>query len=272
VSLLTELPDIARGQRAGTYIINLLKLKPSEVENEGNVKPYKLCDDVVISFQNVNFQYPNTRNPNQLVLNKLSFHVNKNEVVAIVGDSGSGKSTIGALLSRLYRVTDRSIFVTNYDINKLDIDWLRDTISVVPQVPKFFEGTIYDNLVYGMEKSKILSARIDHCLKLANIYSFIVSLPEGIHTRLGEGHHSLISGGQLQRLSIARALVRKPKILIMDECTSNLDPHNTNLIVDLVKNNLSTQNITIILITHNLDMMKIANRVINIKQGKSLKS
>lgn len=272
VSLLTELPDIARGQRAGTYIINLLKLKPSEVENEGNVKPYKLCEDVVISFQNVNFQYPNTRNPNQLVLNKLSFHVNKNEVVAIVGESGSGKSTIGALLSRLYRVPDRSIFVTNYDINKLDIDWLRDTISVVPQVPKFFEGTIYDNLVYGMEKSKILSARIDHCLKLANIYSFIVSLPEGIHTRLGEGHHSLLSGGQLQRLSIARALVRKPKILIMDECTSNLDPHNTNLIVDLVKSNLSTQSITIILITHNLEMMKIANRVINIKQGKSLKS
>ncbi|CUM45047.1 uncharacterized protein AC631_01359 [Debaryomyces fabryi] len=269
-SLLTELPDIARGQRAGTYIINLLKLKPSGVENDGSIKPYKLCDDRVIRFQNVDFQYPNTRNPTQLVLSKLSFYVNKDEVVAITGESGSGKSTIGALLSRLYRVTDRSIFVTNYDINKLDIDWLRDTISVVTQVPKFFEGTIYDNLVYGMERSKILSVRIDHCLKLANIYPFIISLPEGIHTRLGEGQHSLISGGQLQRLSVARALIRKPKILIMDECTSNLDPHNTNLIIDLVKNNLSTQNITIILITHNLEMMKIANRVINIKQGKVL--
>lgn len=139
-SLLTELPDIARGQRAGTYIINLLKLKPSEIENDGIIKPFKLYDDEVVSFRNVNFQYPNSRNSAQLVLNSLSFHVNKNEIVAIVGESGSGKSTIGALLSRLYRVTDRSIFIANCDINKLDIDWLRDTISVVTQVPKFFEG------------------------------------------------------------------------------------------------------------------------------------
>lgn len=268
-SLLTELPDIARGQRAGTYIINLLKLKPSEIENDGIIKPFKLYDDEVVSFRNVNFQYPNSRNSAQLVLNSLSFHVNKNEIVAIVGESGSGKSTIGALLSRLYRVTDRSIFIANCDINKLDIDWLRDTISVVTQVPKFFEGTIYDNLVYGMEKSKISPVGIDHCLKLANIYSFIVSLPEGIHTRLGEGQHCSISGGQLQRLSIARALIRKPKILIMDECTSSLDPTNTNLIIELVRNNLVMQNITIIIITHNIEMMKIANRVITINQGEA---
>lgn len=267
-SLLTEIPDIARGQRAGTYILGLLKLKPSEIENDGNIKPFKKDEVETVRFQNVTFQYPNCRNGMLPILNNISFCITRNEIVAITGASGSGKSTIGSLLSRLYKVPDRSIFISNYDINSVDIDWLRDTISVVPQIPRFFEGTIYDNLVYGMEKAKIIQVRIDHCLKLANIYSFIVSLPEGINTRLGEGSYSLLSGGQLQRLSIARALVRNPKILIMDECTSNLDPQNTNIIIELIKNNLAYQNMTIIIITHNLELMKITDKVICIKDGK----
>ena len=264
-SLLNQLPDIARGQRAGTYIIKLLDVRPSPVENDGSFKPFKMHQDI-LTFQNVHFAYPSR--PQDLVLSGLNFAVQKNETVAILGESGCGKSTISSILTRLYGVQNSSVYVSNIDINSLDIDWLREKITIVPQFPKFFEGTIYDNLTYGISpQMRVDSNQIQHVLKLVNIHPFVSSLPEGMFTIMGEGMNSLMSGGQLQRLSLARALIRKPLIILLDECTSSLDPENSKLIRDLILENLSGK-YTILIFTHEVEMMKIASRMVVLKDGK----
>ena len=261
--LLGRLPNIARGQRAGTYILKQLKLKPSLAETEGNVVPAKIKLDPVIQFKNANFTY---LYKSQMILKRLSFSINLNETVALVGKSGSGKSTIALLLSRLYHIEENSIYINNYDINRLDIDWIRDHISTVPQTAKFFEGSIRENIVYGiLPKVHIGQDDVKKALKLANMLSFVESLPNGIDTRIGGESMSAFSGGQLQRLAIARALIRKPRILIMDECTSNLDTENTELIMNLIRS--MSGNLTIIIITHDVELMKLASRVILLNNG-----
>jgi ATP-binding cassette subfamily B (MDR/TAP) protein 1 len=261
--LLGHLPNIARGQRAGTYILKQLKLKPSLAETEGNVVPTKINVDPIIQFRNANFTY---LFKTEMILKKLSVSINLNEIVALVGKSGSGKSTIASLLFRLYHIQDNSIFINNYDINRLDIDWIRDNISIVPQTAKFFEGSISENLVYGiLPQVYIGEDDVKNALQLANMLSFVESLPSGIDTRIGGESMSAFSGGQLQRLAIARALIRKPKILIMDECTSNLDPMNTQLVINLIKS--MSGSLTIIMITHDVELMKLASRVIFLNNG-----
>ncbi|RLV94979.1 Alpha-factor-transporting ATPase [Spathaspora sp. JA1] len=268
--LLAQLPEIARGQRAGTFIVKLLENTPfSKVENDGCLKP-TLIPDSIISCKNVEFAYP--FNPNVPILRDFNLEIRKNELIGIVGESGSGKSTLVSLLTRLYGTHPNQVEFYGDDIATLDIDWLRDTVSLVPQFPKFFEGTIYENLVYGITSSVQLTEKhLDKVFRMVGIYDFIISLPEGVQTQIGEGSNSLVSGGQLQRLSIARALLRRPKVLIFDECTSNLDPLNTQHIIDVIRTQLAG-NFTILMITHDKEMMKIADRLVVIKDGKNCES
>ncbi|KAK6465801.1 P-loop containing nucleoside triphosphate hydrolase protein [Scheffersomyces coipomensis] len=260
--LLNQIPEIARGQRAGTFIIKLLELQPSQVEIGGEIKPVRLREPV-ISFKNVNFSYGSGVN----VLKNISFEIHKNETVSILGGSGSGKSTVTSLLTRLYGGYNGDIFVSNFDLKKLDIDWLREAISVVPQFPRFFEGTIRENLLYGLNpQMQVSDDDIYESFKISNMYSLVVSLPEGLNTKIGEGMNALMSGGQLQRLAIARALVRNPKILILDECTSNLDPENKKMIAELIQEKLMGK-YTILLISHDVDMMKFS-RLVVLQQGR----
>lgn len=263
-SLLGQLPSIARGQRSGTLIIKLLNLSPSVVEIEGDVKPNKSSLDPIIRFNCLDFSY---EAKNKVVLKDLSFTISRGETIAIVGQSGAGKSTIASLLLRLYRVKQNTLFVENIDINKLDIDWIRDNISIVPQFACFFEGTIFENMVYGIPPNiQIAEEDVIEALEFASIYDFIKTLPDGMYTKIGEAMTASFSGGQMQRLSIARALIRKPKVLIMDECTSNLDPENTKLILELIQS--LKGKFTIILITHDPNMIAIATRIIVLKNGK----
>ncbi|KAL6453007.1 HST6 Alpha-factor-transporting ATPase [Candida maltosa Xu316] len=261
-SLINQLPEIARGQRAGTFIVKLLESTPiSKVENEGSLTPKPNYS--AVQFNHVSFAYPSK--PQELKLKNVTFEIMQKKTVGIVGESGSGKSTIISILLRLYGCKDVQIF--KEDISEVDIDWLRETISIVPQFPKFFDGSIYENLIYGMNPVKKISQNeIIHVLKLVGIYEFILSLPEGIHTSIGEGSNSLVSGGQLQRLSIARALLRKPQILIFDECTSNLDPVNTKHIIELMET--LNGKFTILFITHDKEMMRIADNLIVLKDGQ----
>ncbi|KAG5419397.1 HST6 [Candida metapsilosis] len=259
-SLIHSLPEVTRGQRAGTYIVKLLESTPlSKIENDGYEIPK--ANNEVISFDKTSFKYNDTH-----VLRNVSFKVLKNQLVGLVGKSGSGKSTMSSLILRLVESESGSISIYKHDISSVNIDWLRETIGLVPQLPKFFEGSILENLVYGISPTRqINSNELNHYLKLCGMYDFVMSLPEGLHTRVGEGNNTLLSGGQLQRLSIVRALIRRPKFLIFDECTSNLDPANAKLIMDLITS--LKHKYTILCITHDREMMSMVDKLYTLENG-----
>ncbi|CAH2352327.1 alpha-factor-transporting ATPase [[Candida] railenensis] len=268
-SLVGQIPDISRGRRAGTYIIKLLELEESETETRGSIRPYtnllrsKLP---VISFDNVSFSYPNR--PASRVLKGLQLRIQEGESVAITGESGSGKSTIALLLERFHITREGTISIKDTSINELDVEWLRSIIGYVPQISSFFEGSIYENLSYGLNQNSLTVGEIESALKVVNMYDFISSLELGLSSPMGEGSNSKFSGGQLQRLSIARALLRKPKILILDECTSALDPDNSKIICNLVSQSFyRKRDVTILAITHSKEMMRSCDRVCVLKKG-----
>lgn len=251
-SLMEELPDITRGQRSGTYIMKLLALSPSKVETGGTEQP-QTPHETLFTFKNVSFKY----NTSSFVLENLSFSIPKHSIFGIIGQSGSGKSTIINLITKLHGNYSGSIKLNGTEISTVDTHWLREYISIVPQSPTFFEGTIYDNLTYGLSSEKSVNTHIAHYLKLCNIHSFVVSLPEGLLTNMGSlTESSLVSTGQLQRLAMARALVRQSKVLILDECTSNLDKDNFRLMQDLIVN-VNKLGVTIILISHSTELLGI---------------
>ena len=181
-----------------------------------------------MTFSNVSFSYP-TR-PDIQILSGLSLNLHPGEAVAIVGPSGSGKSTIAALLQKLYEPSAGSIHMDKYDLARADVKWLRNHIAVVSQSANLFDATVTQNIAYG---SDVPIGEIQRAARAANIHDFIQSLPQGYDTNLGE-NASLISGGQAQRLQIARALVRRSRILILDECTSALDVDNQRAILDTI--------------------------------------
>ena len=188
-----------------------------------------------VSFNNVYFSYP-TR-PDVPVLSGVSFRLRPGECVAIVGPSGSGKSTIAALLQRLYEPSHSPIgapvsriTMDDSDLSSADVKWLRQHIAVVAQTANLFDASVSANIAYG---SDVSVEEIERAAKAANIHDFILSLPDGYDTNLGE-NASLISGGQAQRLQIARALVRRSQILILDEATSALDVENQRAVLDTI--------------------------------------
>ncbi|ODV73329.1 ATP-binding cassette a-factor transporter STE6 CYBJADRAFT_127994 [Cyberlindnera jadinii NRRL Y-1542] len=256
VQMINQIPDISRGQRAGTYVFNIIDLPDSDIESKGDTIP-DLNTNATAQFKNVSFCYPSA--PGQKVLKNVNLEINRDETVAIIGESGSGKSTLALLITRLYE--SKGTFFDEVDLNSIELKWLRSQISVVDQKASFFDGSIRDNVTYGLDNyddEDLISA-----LKLANIYEFIISLPEGLDTRI---ETSLISGGQAQRLSIARAVIRKPKLLILDECTSALDAESTSKIAQLVKENL--KDISVMMITHSKEMMKVADRLVVLNNGR----
>lgn len=182
-----------------------------------------------ITFDKIAFSYP-TR-PDVPILTDTSFSLTPGECVAIVGPSGSGKSTIAALIQRLYEPNSGKIQLGKYDLSKADPVWLRNHIAVVSQSANLFDASVTQNIAYG--GGEVAFGEVVRAAKSANIHEFIQSLPNGYDTNLGE-NASLISGGQAQRLQIARALVRSSRILILDECTSALDVVNQRAILDTI--------------------------------------
>lgn len=214
-----------------------------------------------VNFDNVTFNYP-TR-PDALVLQGISFELKRGECVCLVGPSGSGKSTISALLQRLYEPLQGQIRLDNHDLNQSDVNWLREHVAVVSQNPNLFDATVAENIAYGSNMASIDD--IHRAAKAAAVHDFIMSLPQGYDTNLGE-NASLISGGQAQRLQIARALLRRSSILILDECTSALDPENQRIILDTIMRIKKDK--TTIFITHKADVMKRCDRVLCLSDGR----
>lgn len=226
-----------------------------------------------VRFNKVNFRYPSR--PDALILKDASITIPRGCCTAIVGRSGSGKSTIASLMLSLYEaplphVGGPSISLGGIDIRRLHTPTLRSMISIVSQQPTIFPGTVHANITYGLdETSPLCSAHsVSAAAKAAGIDDFISSLPRGYHTAIGEGGVGL-SGGQAQRVVIARALMRQPQILILDEATSALDPSSAELIKQTVQELVAVRRheLTVIIITHAKEMMEIADKIVVLEQG-----
>ncbi len=228
-----------------------------EKENFGNKKKEKLKGN--IEFKNVSFSYNN----NDMILENLSFKINENETVAIVGKTGSGKSTILSLIDKLYEINSGKITIDNIDINDFDKDSLRNNISIITQSPYIFNFTIKENL--SLVKPDMTKTEMINACSLASLHEFIVSLPNGYDTILGEDGINL-SGGQRQRLAIARALLKDTEIILFDEATSALDNTTQKEIMEAINNMKGKY--TIIIVAHRLSTIKNSDRIIFIENGK----
>ncbi|KAE9548663.1 hypothetical protein FO519_008121, partial [Halicephalobus sp. NKZ332] len=218
-----------------------------------------------IEFKNVSFRYP-TR-PEEKVLKNFSFTVNPGQTVALVGSSGSGKSTVVGILNRLYEFEQGIVTIDGTGLKDLNVHWLRTVIGTVQQEPIIFNDTVEANIKRG---NTTLSERdIVEACKMANAHEFIENLPEGYGTRIGDGGVQL-SGGQKQRLAIARTLARNPKILLLDEATSALDTHSEALVQSALNN--ASKNRTTIVIAHRLSTIKDADRIIVMHKGRFVES
>ena len=240
---------------AMSRVFELFDLEP-EIES-GNVKMQGLNES--IEFKNVNFEYEK----DVPVLKNFSLKVAKNETIALVGNSGGGKSTVVSLLPRFYDVKSGSIEFDGVDIRKFDLNSLRDNISFVFQDNFMFTGTIRENILLGNEKAS--QDDIDRVVKLAHLDEFIETLEDGLDTELGE-RGTTLSGGQRQRVAIARAMIKDAPIVILDEATSALD-NESEAIVQKALDNLM-QNKTVFVIAHRLSTISNADRIAVIHDGE----
>ena len=234
-----------------------MKLDKSTDESQGTLQPPIIAGDVHL--KDVSFSYP--ERPNVPVLKSVTLNIKNKECVAIVGASGSGKSTIAALLQRLYEPSSGQILIDRDDIKTMDVHHLRDRVAVVSQHPNLFDVTIAENIAYG---SKLSMEDIRAAARAANVHDFIMSLPKGYETIVGE-NASLISGGQAQRLQIARALARPSRILILDECTSALDAANQAAVMETIK--YAKVGRTTLMVTHKLQVMQMCDRIVVVSDG-----
>eukprot|EP01017_Pseudomicrothorax_dubius_P013040 TRINITY_DN1560_c0_g1_i3.p1 TRINITY_DN1560_c0_g1~~TRINITY_DN1560_c0_g1_i3.p1 ORF type:complete len:300 (-),score=62.41 TRINITY_DN1560_c0_g1_i3:69-968(-) len=219
-----------------------------------------------ITLQGVDFNYPTKSNAK--VLENLSLDIESGDVVALVGSSGSGKSTVVSIIQRLYDVTKGEVKVDGEDIKKLDLEWVHNNIGFVPQDPGLFSGTIEDNITYGVDK--YTQEDLDQAAKLAHAYSFIhdkALFPDGYKTIVGERGIKL-SGGQKQRIAIARALIKKPKVFIFDEATSSLDAESEYQVQEAIDSIIKECSSTVIIIAHRLSTVKNCKRILVMQGGK----
>ena len=214
--------------------------------------------DSKIEITNINFKYEDEN-----VLKDFSLEVVKGQTVALVGQSGSGKSTIANLLTRFYDVNEGTIQIDGTDIKQLNLQSLRGLIGLVTQDSILFNDSIRANIALGKEDAT--DEEIVEALKIANAYEFVKELPNGIHTNIGDSGNKL-SGGQKQRLSIARAVLKNPPIMILDEATSALDTESEKFVQVALENMM--QNRTSIVIAHRLSTIQKANKIVVMQKGR----
>ncbi|KAJ7150056.1 multidrug resistance protein 1 [Mycena crocata] len=258
-------PDISTAKTAGSAIMQLLESgpgipphskTPSEKDRENT--------DGHLRFDGVEFNYP-TR-PNVKVLRGLSFEAKPGEYVALVGASGSGKSTIIQLIERFYEPGAGTISLDGVNVDTLDIQDYRSRMALVSQEPTLYAGTVRFNILLGALKpeTEVTQQEIEDACRDANILEFIESLPKGFETEVG-GRGSQLSGGQKQRIAIARALMRDPKVLLLDEATSALDSSSEKVVQQALDTAAAGR--TTIAIAHRLSTIQNADRIYFIKEG-----
>lgn len=235
---------------------------PVEIADEINAIEYKEFKNS-IEFKDVSFSYNEYRE----VLKDINLKINKSEVIALVGASGAGKSTIADLLARFYDISKGEILIDGINIKNIKIDSLRKMIGIVPQEVILFNDTIRNNILFGL--SNIPEELLIETSKSANAYDFIMETEKGFDTVIGERGMKL-SGGQKQRLAMARTFLRNPQILILDEATSSLDSESESLVQEALEKLM--ENRTSIIIAHRLSTVKNADRLYVLDEGKIVQS
>jgi len=248
-------PIIQQAEASQKRINEFLNV-PNKIINNKNSK---LIVDGDISFNNVSYRYKET---NIKALNKISFNVKKGESIAIMGDVGSGKTTILELISRIYEPDKGSVSIGGNNIDEISLNILRDSIGYVPQSTFLFSETIENNLKFGKEDASNLE--ITESIKIAGLTKDIEQFKDKYNTLLGERGVNL-SGGQKQRLAIARAVIKKPKILILDDSLSAVDTQTEKTIINNI--NKTSKNITVFISTHRISTSKNCDKILVINKG-----
>jgi len=243
---------------AGMRIFEILDIKP-DIKNVENPVPLKSFNSE-IKFVNVTFNYPDSP---EKILDDVSFTANKGEIIAFVGSSGAGKTTLVDLIPRFFDPTGGQILIDGIDIKDVKIEDLRKHMGIVTQETVLFNESVFNNIAYGLPKTP--KEKVIEVAKIANAHNFIMELPNGYDTIVGE-RGAKISGGQRQRLSIARALLKNPPIMIFDEATSALDNESEVLVQEAIEHLMKER--TTFVIAHRLSTIRNANEIIVMGKGK----
>uniref|UniRef100_M4C346 Uncharacterized protein n=1 Tax=Hyaloperonospora arabidopsidis (strain Emoy2) TaxID=559515 RepID=M4C346_HYAAE len=247
--------EMKKTRMSSESLFDLLSLPP-DADGDMMLENVKGC----VSFNDVSFAYPSR--PNVLVLNRLNMQINPGEVVAIVGKSGAGKTTIASLMSKIIKPTSGTVTLDGVDIATLKASWLRKQIGVVNQEPSLFASTVAENIMYGAEVHN--NEQLIRAATEAHAHEFIMELPNKYDTFVGEKGVEL-SGGQKQRIAIARALYKKTNILLLDEATSSLDGRSEDLIRRSIQS--AAVNRAVLIIAHRLNTIRHASRIILLEDG-----
>ena len=251
------------GMASAEKLFELLDTKPDIVNGTRKIEGFSRS----IRFEEVSFRY--RKEPDApFVLDKVSFEIPKGEMVALVGQSGSGKSTAVDLLLRFYDVESGRITIDGIDIKEFDYKQLRQMIGVVSQEVILFNDSIEQNIAYGI-RNGIDHAQVERAARLANAHNFIMEKPEGYRTLVGDRGIQL-SGGQRQRLAIARAMVRNPELLIFDEATSALDNESEKVVQEAIDHAMEDR--TALVVAHRLSTVRNADRIIVLERGRVIES
>lgn len=255
-NISSALTNIQRGIASGERIFAILDT-PVKIEEDPNaisIAEFK----GKISYENVSFQYAEKK-----VLDNINLDVEKGKMIALVGASGAGKSTMADLLPRFYDVTEGAITIDGVDIRKIKLSDLNHLMGIVTQESILFNDTVFKNISFGNESAT--EEQVIEAAKIANAHEFIAKLEDGYHTNIGD-RGAKLSGGQRQRLSIARAVLKNPPILILDEATSALDTESERLVQEAIQNLM--KNRTSVVIAHRLSTIQYADQIIVMQAGK----
>ncbi|KAJ8647030.1 hypothetical protein MRB53_000053 [Persea americana] len=256
----TNLGAFSKGKASGYKLVEMISQKPSIIQDPSGGK----CLSEVkgnIEFKEVTFSYPSR--PDIIIFRDFSIFFPAGKTVAVVGGSGSGKSTVIALVERFYDPNQGQVLLDDVDIKTLQLWWLREQMGLVNQEPALFATTINENILYGKPDATI--AEVEAAATAANAHSFITLLPNGYNTHVGERGVQL-SGGQKQRIAIARAMLKNPKILLLDEATSALDASSESIVQEAL--DLLMVGRTTVIVAHRLSTIRNVNTIAVIQQGQ----
>jgi len=266
-------PELTRAKVAAQSVFNLLDTNPTIItEDNPSTSPSNDTPEPppTLTFTNVSLTYPSQPTPS---LRDLNLTIQSGEFIGIVGPSGAGKSSIISLLTRFHDPTTGVLTSNKSPITTLAVQTHRSTTSLVPQTPDLFDGTIAFNISLGARKDTTpTQAQIESVAKKCNIHDFITSLPSGYQTECG-ANGSQLSGGQKQRIAIARALIRDPKVLLLDEATASLDARSEREVLDAVvgrerERERERKRTTVVMVTHRLCGVVGADRIVVVDKGK----
>ncbi|KAG2383942.1 hypothetical protein LR48_Vigan393s000100 [Vigna angularis] len=257
---LSNVKYLSEASTAGERIMEVIKRVPKiDSDNMGGEILEEVCGEV--EFEDVKFVYPSR--PDSVILKEFSLRVPAGKTVALVGGSGSGKSTVISLLQRFYDPVEGEIRVDGVAIHRLQLKWLRSQMGLVSQEPALFATTIKENILFGREDAT--EEEVLQAAKASNAHNFISQLPQGYHTQVGERGIQM-SGGQKQRIAIARAIIKKPRILLLDEATSALDSESERVVQEALDK--AAVGRTTIIIAHRLSTIRNADVIAVMQSGK----